>query len=172
PLQRSAGMRALILDSGNTNSHHVARSIHRAGHRADLLTAEDSLCSRSRYCDAVYRAPAGDDRAYLATLLRIARRGEHQLFLACGDREAQLVHEHRNALLPHADGFLPAPRAFEIAQRKRDALRHAMAVAIPTPWTRYLAAHQLPEAAARIGFPVVVKGDSGSAADRVRYACN
>jgi predicted ATP-grasp superfamily ATP-dependent carboligase len=165
-------MRVLVLDSGNTAAYHVMRTLAQQGHQVHLASSEDSPAFSSRYCAGVHRAPpvarAGD---YLAFLVDVVSRGEFGVMFFCGDHEAELIWDRRDALQPYVNCLLPAHRHREVAFSKFAAYDHVERLGLGIPRTRLFdSLAELTAALADFSFPVVIKGEKGSAGRQVRFA--
>ena len=165
-------MRILILDSGNSSSYHVMRSLARAGHEPHLSSPEEAGWARSRYCAGAHRSPPPTDgAAFSRYLLDLTAAIHFDLLLFCGDHEAELIWELRDRLEPQVACFLPPREARAIAFSKLAACEHAARVEVPVPRTIAPAdGNELVAAAEQVGLPAIVKGERGSAASRVRRA--
>jgi predicted ATP-grasp superfamily ATP-dependent carboligase len=165
-------MRVLILDSGNTAAYHAMRSMARAGHEVHLCGSASLMWSRSRYiASAIESPPSHDQDAYARFLVDHVRARSYDLMLFCGDHEAEAVYGCRNQINGWVACPLPDAEFDEVALRKNAALEHARSVGIDVPRGGVPASEDDVVVLARqLRFPLVVKGDRGSASSRVRYA--
>ena len=167
--------RTLILDSGNSSSYHLLRTLSRAGYEAHLSTSEDTfatLWGHSRYCARVHRSPpASDAPRFLQFLVDLLSATRYELLFICGDDEAEVVWNHRDSIENRVHCFLPGQDAREIAFSKNAAYRHAAHAGVAVPHTQIPSSQaDLHGIAQRVGMPAVVKGERGVAAARVKYA--
>lgn len=168
-------MRALILDSGNTSSYHVMRSLARAGHEPHLVAGPYCHWHRSRYCAKAIRWPwtneAEDtDENFLAFLLTLLEAGHYGLLYSCGDTAVERIYKYHEQLSQHVPLCIPDPKVGAIVFDKNAAYRHAQAAGVPIPPTYY--PQRLEDVAAlrdRLRYPAVVKGQKGSASSNVRF---
>lgn len=165
-------MRALILDSGNTSSYHAMRSLAQAGHDVHLMSADDSIGLRSKYCGKVIViADRIDPESYWDLLLEQLRARRYDLLMFCGDREAEIVWNHRRELQPLVTVCLAPEDVRPIVFSKHAAQQHVAALGLPVPLMGFPESEsETARIATEMGFPIVVKGEHGSGAARVRYA--
>jgi predicted ATP-grasp superfamily ATP-dependent carboligase len=165
-------MRVLIFDSGPTSSYHAMRSAARAGHEVHLASAESSVYFSSKYCSKAIALPPGEDHeAFTRSLVALARAERYGAALFCGDHEAEAIWAHREEIEPHLPCFLPDAKWRDVAFSKNAAYRHVEAIGVATPTVVYPRSQA--EAllfAKTLGYPVVVKGERGSAGRRVRFS--
>ncbi len=169
-------MRVLILDSGNSGAYHAMRSLSRKGHVVHMMSADRSLWFDSKYCAAAHPIAADDfreEQAMIAALVDLLTRHNFELLLFCSDIQAEYIYRNYERVSQQVDCFIPGPRVFDVAFSKAAAYRHAEAIGLPIPRTVIPATVEEVEDMMRtLAYPVVVKGERGTASSHVRLAAH
>ena len=165
-------MRVLVLDSGPTSSYHVMRSLALAGHEVHLASGEPTFFFSSKYCERAIESPAPSDRAaYGQFLVDTVKTGDYGLLYFCGEDEAELVWDLRSELEPYVRCFVPDHKWKHVAFNKREAYRHVAQLGLRVPTTvQPTSLDDVDEVERTLAYPVVVKGNTGSAGRLVRFA--
>ena len=165
-------MRVLVLDSGPTSSYHVMRSLALAGHEVHLASGEPTFFFSSKYCERAIESPAPTDRAaYGQFLVDTVKTGDYGLLYFCGEDEAELVWDLRSELEPYVQCFVPDHKWKHVAFNKREAYRHVAQLGLRVPTTvQPTSLDDVDEVERTLAYPVVVKGNTGSAGRLVRFA--
>ena len=170
-----------MTDADSRAALAVTRALGAAGHH--VVAAErtsSSLAGASRFCAAsvAYPDPRQGDEAFVQALLAAVRAHRVDVLLPVADVTTMLVAEHRSRF--EALCALPIPSTCTLlrAADKADVVRTAERLGVPVPRTAFLERRErAAEAAAAIGYPVVVKPrrsrvrtDAGWQATSVGYA--
>jgi carbamoylphosphate synthase large subunit len=164
---------ALILDADNSSSYHAMRSLSRAGHAVDLMGRRSTPWFTSKHCttplpvdDIVYR----EEASFVAYLLDVVATTRYDLLLCCGDAQAELVYKHQAVLAEHVECFVPDAVALQSVLSKRVAYEKAAAAGLAIPETRHPSSlEEVARLQDGLAYPVVVKGEKGSASSHVRF---
>ncbi len=169
-------MRVLILDSGNSSAYHAMRSLSRKGHVVHMMGAERSLWFSSKYCAAAHPVPADDyreEKSMITTLVDLLSRHSFDLLLFCSDLQAEYIYKNFERVSQQVDCFIPGPRVLEVAFSKAAAYRHAERIGLPIPRTVIpVNMEEVEELKRTLTYPVVVKGERGTASSHVRLVAH
>ena len=155
---------SVLLLGDYRQSLTVARSLHRAGYRVMLGSADPRpVTAMSRYiAERWQHPPLSDSQAWQAAIRAFcSSRPDVRIIYPIGDLEIA-------ASMPIASS-LPAlvvaveERVFELCQHKRSLLELAARVGVATErWELVTEPSGLADAAERIGYPVAIKPDGGA----------
>jgi predicted ATP-grasp superfamily ATP-dependent carboligase len=148
-----SGRTALVLDPRSGPALAVARSLGRAGWRVFAQTG--GRVGSSRYVEGLVDLPSAFDAPaeFAAAVGDVLEHGDFDVVIPCSDATLLALSAQRdhlgNARIMGGDiGWTD----------KAEGLRRADAVSFPTPaWVAPASREEAREAAARIGFPCVVK---------------
>lgn len=166
-------MRVLLIDAGNTSAYHAMRSLARSGHEVHLVGGPRTAAHRSKYCGRAIqweRSQLEDDAGLIASLIEQVKATRYDLLLSCSETAAELIFTHHDALSNYVECGIPDPSVREVAFNKNAAYRLAEAIGVPSPAIFY--PESVEEAVRRseaMRYPLVVKGQKGSAAAHVRF---
>lgn len=158
--------RVLVTDASRSAAIAVIRSL---GLRGLHVTAADSEGRSpgfySRYASARvrYPSPRTDPEGALQTLLGAAQEHGIELVVPVGDELAFLLSEERDRFDGVSALALPSKDAYATTQDKAATLELARAQGVPVPRTALVSTvEEAREAAASLGWPVVVKPRASS----------
>jgi predicted ATP-grasp superfamily ATP-dependent carboligase len=158
--------RALVIDQNNTYTIQLVRDLAAVGHGVTVFAEPGAPALRSRDCHVRMPSPpwhAGEE--FRRPLLDLVSRGRFDVIYICSEPILEI-------LLPFIgigrgwDGLLlPPPQFLKVTFSKNEALDLARAIGVPVPRTEVPANEDdVVRIGAEIGFPLLVKGEKGSAA--------
>jgi predicted ATP-grasp superfamily ATP-dependent carboligase len=159
--------RVLVTDASRSAAITIIRSL---GVRGLHVTAADSegrspgFYSRFAAARLRYPSPRTDPEGMLETLLNAAERDRVELIVPVGDELACLLSEERQRFEGVSALALPSKDAYAATQDKLATLELARTQGVPVPRTEVVSTvAEAREAAASLGWPVVVKPRASSA---------
>ena len=154
-------MRILVTDGDNRSALAAVRSLGRAGHEVfSACDFQPTLCSSSRYCNGtdIYPSPVSDPLGFVRAVHDIVRRRAIDLLMPMTEISTLLLTEHAAGLPSQCRLPFPEVAAVSTAADKCQVLKLAGELSVPTPRSIPVSSLQEGiEAAAALGFPVVLK---------------
>lgn len=162
--------RVLIIDQRTSYPLQVCRTLGRRGHEIHAVAEAGAGLLRSHYCARVFPTPAWyRDPAYFKRLDAVVQSGWYDVIYVCGEVVLEQLLPFIAAGGPWtAFPFGAAPSATMLFD-KNAVLERVGAAGVPVP--RSIVPSSETEAVAiadELGFPLVVKGEKGAAAQNVR----
>ncbi len=163
----SPPLRALILDKRAVMGTELCRSLVHRGYKVDILAESGSPAFYSRCCGRGLRLPSCSGERILQ-VLREALGNRYNAVFVCNEEILEAIM----ALGPCEiwPGLVLSRRsALEVALSKFTMVRIAAEAGVSIPRS-FLPSNEeeLPQCAAELGFPLIVKGDRGEAGNHVR----
>jgi len=164
-------LRVLVLDGQYC---HALASVRSLGGRGATVTVAShkprAQAFASRYCTkrVLSPSPITERAAYVDWLLETLRRGRYDATLCFEEATADILNAHRDAVQKLTGCPMPSREIFLTADRKDRAARLARQVGVLVPATHEL--EHIEDAvalAARLDFPVIVKGVHSSGGQQV-----
>ena len=162
--------RVLLVDQRTSYPLQLCHALGRQGHEVHGVAEAGAPLLRSRYCAVkIPTAPWYDDRAYFDQLNRIAASGGYDVIYVCSEVLLEQLLRTVDAggawkALPFGGGP-PVSLLFD----KNAVIARVAAAGVPVPANVVPASvGEVPEIGRALGFPLVVKGEKGSAAQNVR----
>jgi len=164
-------LRSLILDGQYCHALAAVRSLGRHGGIVTVASHKPrAMGFASRYCAQSILAPSPitERAAYFDWLLETLQRGRYDATLCFEEATADILNQHRDRVQKLTGCPSPSREIFLAAGRKDRVARLARQVGIPVPATHELECiEDVPALAARLQFPVIVKGVSSSGSQQV-----
>lgn len=160
-MPRTRVLPVLVLDANCRAGLAFIRSLGRAG-----VTVVGGECHAgatgfySRFCSRsfLYRSPLADRQGFVEDVLAELKRTRYAALFAMTDQTILSLVERREEILSLVASPLPARERLEGAFDKKRTLEVAMSLGIQVPATIELRSpEEAEEAAARLGYPVVLK---------------
>ena len=162
--------RALIIDQHTRYPVELCRALARQGYLVDIFAEPTSPILRSRFCHRRFLSPpwhAGE--LFLRKLQDIVEEGAYDAIYLCSEEILATIlplvgSSDRWKALP-----LTEPASLKIALSKNAALQLAADAGVPVPRTVISTGEREVESLGQeLGFPLIVKGERGVAAQNVR----
>lgn len=168
-------MRAIVLEDQNyTAALSIVRALGALRHTVAVAAPWPTPATLSRWCGEAIVAPWARDRArYRDFVLSLLAAGAYDIGFACTDTVVEAIFDLRTEFPPRPDFLLPPHESLAIALSKLSAPQLAAGLGVPAPRTMApCSADELEVVAKEWGFPLVVKGETGSGGGHVRYAAH
>jgi predicted ATP-grasp superfamily ATP-dependent carboligase len=164
-------LRALVLDGQYCHALAAVRSLGARGAEVTVAAHKPRAQSfASRYCRHRLACPSPNTEraAFLDWLLETLRRGRYDATLCFEEATADILNANRDRVQKLTGCPMPSRDIFLTADRKDRVARLARQVGVPVPATYELAKlEDAAELAARLDFPVIVKGVHSSGGQQV-----
>lgn len=172
-------LRALVLDGQYCHALAAVRSLGGRGAQVTVASHKPRAQSfASRYCALALAAPSPitERPAYVDWLLETLRRGRYDATLCFEEATADILNAHRDRVQKLTGCPTPSREIFLTADRKDRVARLASQLGILVPATHELERiEDAADLAARLDFPVIVKGvhsSGGQQVELVRESAN
>jgi predicted ATP-grasp superfamily ATP-dependent carboligase len=170
-LGSSSKASALVLDGQECHALAGVRSLGRHGVRVSVASPKtDAMSFYSRHCRErlTCPSPATDPDAFATWLLVLLEQRRFDAVLFFGEATANVVVRHRESIQALTGCPMPPLETFLTADRKDRVLDFARRIGVRTPATfRIDGTEPLDALAARLTFPIIVKGVNGSGGHQV-----
>ena len=162
--------RALVIDQANTFTIQLVRDLAAHGYHVAVFAEPGAPALRSRACHERLPSPPWHARdEFRRRLLDTVEHGRFDAIFLCSEPILE-------GLLPHigtAPGWralpITAPSALKLTFSKNDMLALAHDVSVPAPRTIVpVSEDDVTKLGKELGFPILVKGERGSASQHVR----
>lgn len=171
------GKDILILDELNTSaSLAIMRDLGRKGFSIDIICPKGHIASYSRYCNKRIYYPYScveKKEEYVNFLLEVVHNKEYVTLYICEDHLMEIIYESIGRIKKYVNVVFPETTLSQIAFNKRESYQYMKSLEVPIPNTIF--PENIDEIFAlreRLIFPLVVKGEKGTASLLVRYAKN
>lgn len=163
--------RVLVLDGQYCHALAAIRSLGQQGAIVTVASHKPrAMGFASRYCAQSLIAPSPilERAAYAVWLFETLQRGRYGAVLCFEEATADILNQHRDRVQRLTGSPTPSREIFLTASRKDRVARLARQVGIPVPTTHELESiEDVPVLAARLQFPVIVKGVHSSGSQQV-----
>lgn len=150
----------LVLDADQASSLAVVRSLARHGLRVEVASAgQPAIASRSRHAAAswTYPDPLADAPAFVNWLVEHLRNHAYDLVVPITERTVIPLAQERSRFAPDLIAVADAAALAQVVD-KQQTVALAASLGVKVPLAESVAdADQAAQAAARIGYPLVVK---------------
>lgn len=163
----------LVLDGLHRKALALTRWLGRAGHR--VLTADTTfwtICRFSRYARRSFVAPAArtQPEAFVEWLLELVERERIDAVLAADDDTTEVLAAHQTRLAGAVGLLLPPLASFTAMRDKGESAAWFARAGIPHPRTIAIQNEAaVPDAAAELGVPLVVKARRSAGSRGLRF---
>ncbi len=159
------------MDNDTPKALDLVRHLGRRGVVVDILSRPDSIAFLSRYCHTAIVRRAATVPGMVEEALGIL--AGYDAVLALIDDAVEALHRNRGRLPGHIERHLTPADTLEVTFSKvrMNALAHDLG--IPVPATMPLDSESgLGDFTREYGFPLMIKGEQGSAGSTIRMACS
>ncbi len=164
-------MKVLLLDNDTPKALDLVRHLGRRGVVVDILSRPGSVAFFSRYCHTALPGRAATVPGMVEEALGIM--AGYDAAFALVDDAVEALHRNRGRLPGHIERHLTPADTLEVTFSKvrMNALAHDLG--IPVPATMPLDSESgLGDFTREYGFPLMIKGEQGSAGSMIRMACS
>jgi predicted ATP-grasp superfamily ATP-dependent carboligase len=133
---------ALVLDAQDSHALSAIRSLGLQGAEITAVSPKpQAMGTASRYCRRALRSPnpATEPQQYAAWLLKILQEERFDALLFFGEASANVVAQHRDAILGLTGCLVSEHETFMTADRKDRITRLAASIGVPVPASYELA---------------------------------
>ncbi|MBI2207480.1 MAG: ATP-grasp domain-containing protein [Candidatus Rokubacteria bacterium] len=162
--------RALVIDQANTFTIQLVRDLAAHGYRVAVFAEPGAPALRSRAChERVPSPPWHAQDEFRRRLFDTVGQGRYQAIFLCSEPILETLLPY----LERARGWdampITAPSSLKLSFSKNQMLALADAMSVPAPRTIVpVSEEDVAKIGRELGFPIVVKGEKGSASQHVR----
>jgi len=164
--------RALILDDHSYTAVQACRQLAKRGYVVEAFAKRSAPVFASRYCQRKY-ASDSDDRESTGLLESLAEDGSYDVIYLCSEHLLSQVAQSIQHTAPWRGLLLSSPPVLRTLLSKNSVMRLVAEAGIPVPKTTFPATEsELGALAAKLEFPLVVKGEGGESSRTIRIIRN
>lgn len=169
------GKDILILDELNTSaSLAIMRNLGRRGLSVGIICPKGHIASYSKYCSKriYYSYSSGEKKnEYVNLLLQVVRSKKYVTLYVCEDHLMEIVYGNIGKIKKYVNVVFPENTLSNIAFNKRESYQYIKNLGVPIPDTIFPKdRNDIFPLKEKVKFPLVVKGEKGTASLFVRYA--
>lgn len=166
-------MSVLITDADLKQALAAAQSLGKRGITVACLSSNPMAPAfYSRYCkEKIVFKEQKKRNKYSDFLIDLIKKRKYDLIIPCADYSVSIISQIRERIIPHANVYLPSHHKIETVLSKYRLMKLAEQHGVDIPQTFVPKdLFDLKDIESRLKFPIVIKGDSTTGAQKVRYA--